>query len=73
VRFTGDIMALVVAESRYLAEDGADLVDVDIDPLPPVLDPAAAAAPDAPLVHAELGRNVADELPAAPRASWAAR
>ena len=43
VRFTGDIVALVVAESRYLAEDGADLVDMDIDPLPPVLDPAAAA------------------------------
>lgn len=67
VRFTGDVMALVVAESRYLAEDGAELVDVDIDPLPPVLDPAAAAAPEALLVHQELGTNVADELPGAPR------
>jgi len=73
VRFTGDVMALVVAESRYLAEDGAELVDVDIDPLPPVLDPAAAAgkgdgeAGGVPLVHPELGTNVADELPAAPR------
>jgi len=73
VRFTGDVMALVVAESRYLAEDGAELVDVDIDPLPPVLDPAAAAgkgdgeAGRVPLVHPELGTNVADELPAAPR------
>jgi carbon-monoxide dehydrogenase large subunit len=73
VRFTGDIIALVVAESRYLAEDGADLVEVDIDPLPPVLDPAAAAGKGdgevggAPLVHPELGTNVADELAAAPR------
>ncbi len=69
VRFTGDIVALVVAESRYLAEDGADLVDMDIDPLPPVLDPAAAAGKGdgAPLVHPELGTNVADELAAAPR------
>jgi len=67
VRFTGDIMALVVAESRYLAEDGADLVDVDIDPLPPVLDPAAAGAGGTPVVHPELGTNLADELPDMPR------
>jgi carbon-monoxide dehydrogenase large subunit len=66
VRFTGDVMALVVAESRYLAEDGAELVDVDIDPLPPVLDPAAAAG-GSPLVHPELGTNLADELPPTPR------
>jgi aerobic carbon-monoxide dehydrogenase large subunit len=66
VRFTGDIVALVVAESRYLAEDGADLVDMDIDPLPPVLDPAAAAG-GSPLVHPELGTNLADELPPTPR------
>jgi carbon-monoxide dehydrogenase large subunit len=72
VRFTGDVVALVVAETRYLAEDGAELVDVDIDPLPPVLDPASAAvkgdeAGGAPLVHPELGTNVADELPEMPR------
>jgi CO/xanthine dehydrogenase Mo-binding subunit len=67
VRFVGDVVALVVAESRYLAEDGADLVDVDIDPLPPVLDPAAAAAGGAPLVHRERDTNLADELPEMPR------
>jgi carbon-monoxide dehydrogenase large subunit len=67
VRFVGDIVAMVVAESRYLAEDGADLVEVDIDPLPPVVDPADAAADGAPLVHPELGTNVADQLPEMPR------
>ena len=67
VRFTGDIVALVVAETRYLAEDGAELVDMDIDPLPPVLDPAAADGEGTPLVHPELGTNLADELPEMPR------
>src|SRR5262249_61625558 len=66
VRFVGDIVALVVAESRYLAEDGADLVDVDIDPLPPVLDPASAAG-GAPLVHPHRDTNLAHELPEIPR------
>jgi carbon-monoxide dehydrogenase large subunit len=66
VRFVGDIVAMVVAESRYLAEDGADLVDVDIEPLPPVLD-AGGASGDDPLVHPELGTNLADELPETPR------
>ena len=38
VRFVGDPVALVVAESRYLAEDAAELVDVDYEPLPAVVD-----------------------------------
>jgi carbon-monoxide dehydrogenase large subunit len=67
VRFVGDIVALVVAESRYLAEDGADLVVADIDALPPVVDPDGAAADGAPLVHPELGTNVADQVPEMPR------
>src|SRR3954462_11764994 len=37
-RFAGDAVALVVADTRYIAEDAADLVDVDYDPLPPVVD-----------------------------------
>jgi len=72
VRFAGDIVALVVAESRYLAEDGADLVDVDIDPLPPVLDPASAAG-GAPLVHPERDTNPADPGPdRRPHRGWGA-
>jgi len=44
VRYVGEPIAVVVARNRYLAEDGAELVDVDYDPLDPVLDPVAAAA-----------------------------
>jgi 2-furoyl-CoA dehydrogenase large subunit len=44
VRYVGEPIAVVVARDRYLAEDAAELVDVDYDPLEPVLDPVAAAA-----------------------------
>ena len=42
MRFVGDPVALVVAESRYVAEDAAELVDVDYEPLPAVVDYATA-------------------------------
>jgi 2-furoyl-CoA dehydrogenase large subunit len=57
-RYAGEWVAAVVATSRALAEDGAELVVVDYDPLPHVLDPEAAALPDAPLVHPRHGTNV---------------
>lgn len=44
VRYVGEPIAVVVARDRYLAEDAAELVDVDYDPLDAVLDPVAAAA-----------------------------
>ena len=44
VRYVGEPIAVVVAKDRYLAEDAAELVVVDYDPLDPVLDPVAAAA-----------------------------
>jgi carbon-monoxide dehydrogenase large subunit len=62
VRFVGDPVALVLAESRYVAEDAADLVDVDIDPLPPVIDYAAARDAGG-LVHETHGSNVIGEIP----------
>ncbi len=43
VRYVGEPLAVVVASDRYLAEDAAELVEVDYDPLDPVLDPVAAA------------------------------
>ena len=43
-RYVGEPVAVVVARDRYLAEDAAELVEVDYDPLDPVLDPVAAAA-----------------------------
>jgi carbon-monoxide dehydrogenase large subunit len=48
VRFVGEPIAVVVADSRHLAEDAAALVDVDIEPLPAVVDAEAAAAGGAP-------------------------
>jgi 2-furoyl-CoA dehydrogenase large subunit len=46
-RYAGEPLAVVVARSRYEAEDAAELVAVDYDPLDPVLDPAAAAETEA--------------------------
>jgi carbon-monoxide dehydrogenase large subunit len=48
VRYVGEPLAVVLAEDPYTAEDAAELVDIDIDETPPVLDAVAAAAPGAP-------------------------
>lgn len=55
IRYHGDVVALVVAETRAQAIAAAALVRVDADELPALLDPEAAMAPDAPLIHAEHG------------------
>lgn len=60
VRYVGEPIALVVAEDRYTAEDLLQLVEVDYEPLDPVVDPEEAMADGAPIVHAET--NVADVL-----------
>jgi CO/xanthine dehydrogenase Mo-binding subunit len=57
-RYAGEWVAAVAATSRAVAEDGAELVRVDYDPLPVVLDPEAALRDDAPVVHAAHGTNV---------------
>ena len=62
VRFVGDIVAVVVAETRAQAVDAAEMVIVDFDPLPTVIDPEAALAEDAPLVFPEHGSNLAIEF-----------
>ncbi len=59
VRHVGEIVAMVVAETRARAEDAAELVEVDWEPLPAVVDPVAAGEPGAPVLHAEWGDNVA--------------
>jgi len=59
VRLVGDPVAIVVAESRYLAEDGCELVEVEYDDLPPVVTAAFALDPDSPPLFANLGDNVA--------------
>ena len=64
VRYVGEPIAVVIAESRYLAEDAAELVSVEIEPQQPVLDPAAALAEGSPKVHPELPGNSAGVVPA---------
>ena len=59
VRFMGDPVAVVVAESRYLAEDGCELVEVEYDDLPPVVDAAFALDPSSPPLFTNLGDNIA--------------
>jgi carbon-monoxide dehydrogenase large subunit len=61
VRFVGDPVALVVAESLYLAEDATELVEVDYEPLTPVVDYRAAEAATE-LVHEAHGSNLITEL-----------
>ena len=59
VRYVGELYALVVADSRYTAEDAAELIEPDFAPLPTVADAEASLAPDAPLIHERLGHNSA--------------
>jgi carbon-monoxide dehydrogenase large subunit len=58
VRFVGDPVALVVARSLAIAEAAARLVSLDLEPLPPVVDAAAALEPGAPLLYPEWGDNL---------------
>lgn len=58
VRFVGDPVALVVAETRAQAQDAAELIMVDYDILPSVTDTGAALAPDAPVIWEENGSNL---------------
>ena len=53
VRYAGEAVAIAVAESRYLAEDALELVEVDYELLEPLVDPFAAAEPGAPLAARE--------------------
>src|SRR6478672_354949 len=59
VRLVGDPVAVVIAESRYIAEDGCELVEVEYEDLPPVMDAAFALDPGSPPLFANLGDNIA--------------
>jgi 2-furoyl-CoA dehydrogenase large subunit len=61
VRYVGEPVAVVVAADRYLAEDALDLIEVDYDPLPAIVDPLAALDPAGPLLHDGLGSNIASD------------
>ncbi len=59
--FAGEIVAAVVATSRYAARDALELVQVDYEPLPAVVDIEKAAQKGSPVIHDKLGTNVAYE------------
>lgn len=58
VRFAGEPVVGVVAQSRYLAEDAAELIEIEFEPLPVVIDPEEALKPDTTLLHEDAGTNV---------------
>jgi carbon-monoxide dehydrogenase large subunit len=58
VRLVGDLVAIVVAESRYLAEDATELIDVEYDELPPVVTVEQAFDPSNPPIFEDLGSNI---------------
>ncbi len=59
VHHVGEAVAVVVAESRYLAEDALDAIVVEYEPLPAVVSAIEALEPGAPIVHDDLGDNLA--------------
>ena len=63
--YAGEPVAVVVAESRYLAEDAAAALKIDYEPLPAVSDCVAAIEPGSPLAHAGARSNVAARVPIA--------
>ncbi|HXF61430.1 MAG TPA: xanthine dehydrogenase family protein molybdopterin-binding subunit [Caldilineaceae bacterium] len=58
VTFTGAGVAVVVAENRYAAADALDLIEVDYEPLPAVIDAEAATKPGAPQIHENAANNI---------------
>jgi carbon-monoxide dehydrogenase large subunit len=58
VGFVGQPIAVVVATDAYTAQDAVDLIEMDVDILPAVVDPEAAAQPGSPRVHAEFDDNI---------------
>ncbi len=58
VRYVGEPVVAVVAESRYAAEDALEFISIDYEPLPFAIRQTDAVADDAPLLHEEAGTNV---------------
>jgi aerobic carbon-monoxide dehydrogenase large subunit len=59
VKFAGEPIAMVLADSRYIAEDALADIQVDYEPLASVVDLELALSPDSPIIHDEIGSNVA--------------
>jgi carbon-monoxide dehydrogenase large subunit len=65
VRYVGEPVVMVVADSRYVAEDALDVIEIDVDALPPVLEREHALDDDAPIVHPATTSNLYGEIPGA--------
>lgn len=61
VRYVGEPVAVLVATNRYQAEDALELIAVDYEPLPAVVDPRTALDPAQPILHDALGSNVVSD------------
>jgi CO/xanthine dehydrogenase Mo-binding subunit len=61
VRFVGEPVVAVIADDAYHAHDALDLVTVEYEPRPPLVDVESALAPGAPVLHPEIGSNVVAE------------
>ncbi|MBM3181651.1 MAG: xanthine dehydrogenase family protein molybdopterin-binding subunit [Chloroflexi bacterium] len=59
VKFAGEPIVMVLAESRYIAEDALADIQIDYEPLEVVVDLEKAIQPDSPLIHEEIGSNIA--------------
>jgi carbon-monoxide dehydrogenase large subunit len=66
VRYSGEPVAVVLAESRYAAEDALERIAVAYESLEPQLDPMTALDPDRPVLHPDAGTNLAGEI----RVTW---
>lgn len=62
VRYAGEPVAVVIAESRYLAEDAMDAILVEYEPLPVVADAQRAIEPGAPVLHEVISGNIVERL-----------
>ena len=62
VRYVGEPVAFVIAESRYVAEDALDLIEVDYVPLPAIADARRAVEREAPVLHEAIDGNVVATL-----------
>jgi len=61
VRFVGEPVAVVIADDPYRAHDAVELIRVEYEPRPAVVDMEAALAPGAPVLHEAVGRNIVAE------------
>ncbi len=59
VKFVGEPVAMVIAESRYIAEDALADIQVDYEPLDAVVDLEKALQEDSPIIHEDIGSNIA--------------